>query len=67
MNDPGLDNPIQENAKEVEQDSDDDESELERQDEQTFLNPRSSVSRQPCWKILIRGPLLCMVPAPTDE
>lgn len=44
MNDPGLDNPIQENAKEVEQHSDDDESELERQDEQTFLNPRFSAS-----------------------
>lgn len=44
MNDPGLDDPIQENAREVEQDSDEDEWELERQEEQTFLNPRSSAS-----------------------
>lgn len=44
MNDPGLDDPIQENANEVEQDSDENEWELERQDEQTFLNPRSSTS-----------------------
>lgn len=44
MNDPGLDEPIQENAREVEQDSDEDEWELEMQDEQTFLNPRSSAS-----------------------
>lgn len=39
MNDPGLDDPIQENAREVEQDSDEGEWELVWQDEQTFLNP----------------------------
>lgn len=44
MNDPGLDGPIQENARGVEQGSEEDEWELERQDEQTFLNPRSSAS-----------------------
>lgn len=44
MNDPGLDDPIQENAREVEQDSDEGEWELVWQDEQTFLNPRSSTS-----------------------
>ena len=44
MNDPGLDDPIQENAREVEHDTDEDGWALERQDEQTFLNPRSSAS-----------------------
>lgn len=40
MNDPGLDQPIQDNAERVEQDSEEDVEELEREDEQTFLNPR---------------------------
>lgn len=39
MNDPGLDNPIQDGAKAVE-DDDREEDELEAEDEQAFLNPR---------------------------
>ena len=41
MNDPGLDSPIQDGAKAVE-DEDREEEELEEEDEQTFLNPRST-------------------------
>lgn len=40
MNDPGLEEPIKDKSREVEKASEADEEELERQDEQTFLNPR---------------------------
>lgn len=40
MNDPGLDDPIHDGAKTVEQDNDD-EPPLEEEEEQAFLNPRS--------------------------
>ena len=39
MNDPGLDDPIQNGAKAVEDDNRE-EDELEKEDEQAFLNPR---------------------------
>ena len=44
MNDPGLEEPIKESFKELEQDSGADEEELERRDEQTFLNPRFALA-----------------------
>ena len=44
MNDPGLDDPIQNGAKTVEQDKDE-EFDLLEQEEQAFLNPRWVVSR----------------------
>lgn len=40
MNDPGLDDPIQDGAKTVEQEKDD-ESLLAEEEEQAFLTPRS--------------------------
>lgn len=40
MNDPGLDSPIQDGAKAVEGERRD-EDELDNEDEQAFLNPRS--------------------------
>ena len=40
MNDPGLDSPIQDGAKAVEENRDEDD--LEEEDEQAFLNPRSN-------------------------
>ena len=43
MNDPGLDSPIQDGAKAVEEDKTD-EDELDKEDEQAFLNPRSGLS-----------------------
>lgn len=39
MNDPGLDEPIQEHSKDVEQDRKN-ELEVQREDEQAFLDPR---------------------------
>lgn len=43
MNDPGLDSPIQDGAKavEVDQNAERKEEEVQEEDEQTFLNPRS--------------------------
>lgn len=45
MNDPGLDNPIQNGAKAVEDDNRE-EDELEEEDEQAFLNPRLPLSSE---------------------
>lgn len=39
MNDPGLDEPIQETSKDVEQERKD-EMDFKKEDEQAFLNPR---------------------------
>ncbi len=39
MNDPGLDDPINESAKKIE-DERKEEKDVEREDEQAFLNPR---------------------------
>lgn len=46
MNDPGLDEPIQKEAEGIEQDRKDDED-VEKEDEQTFLNPRYLPHRKP--------------------
>ena len=43
MNDPGLDAPIQDGAKAVEEEKQGEE-EVEEEDEQAFLNPRSEAS-----------------------
>lgn len=43
MNDPGLDEPIQETSKDVEQDRKD-ELDFQKEDEQAFLNPRYDMS-----------------------
>lgn len=45
MNDPGLDEPIKENANKVEQNGEEDEKALEIEDEQAFLNPRFAFSK----------------------
>ena len=46
MNDPGLESPIQDGAKavEVDQNTERREDEIEEEDEQTFLDPRSWLS-----------------------
>lgn len=46
MNDPGLDSPIQDGAKAVEADQNEErqEEEVQAEDEQTFLNPRLILS-----------------------
>lgn len=46
MNDPGLDEPIQKESEGIEQDRKDDED-IEKEDEQTFLNPRYLTQRKP--------------------
>lgn len=45
MNDPGLDEPIKKNADKVEQRGEEDELELEIEDEETFLDPRSAQAK----------------------
>ncbi|KAL9037436.1 MAG: hypothetical protein Q9214_005707, partial [Letrouitia sp. 1 TL-2023] len=46
MNDPGLDEPIQKESEGIEQDRKDDED-IEKEDEQTFLNPRYLTLHEP--------------------
>ena len=46
MNDPGLEEPLNETQKRVEQDRKEEED-FEQEEEQTFLNPRSNPQRLP--------------------
>ena len=46
MNDPGLDKPIENSANEVEGEIEEAKEDVEKEEEQAFLNPRCSTS--PC-------------------